>query len=320
MACNKITFIINPQAGNGLVKKEWAKIRPRAKNRLGNFSEYQTRGPGDASILTKKAITSGSDLIVSVGGDGTLNEVINGFVNQDLSINKDALLGIVPCGTGCDFIKNILLPKSVDNLLDLMAARQTRLIDLGRIELMDHSGQKTTRFFHNVTSFGLGGEVDERVNNTTKFFGGFISFIWATIVSVLCYEKKRISLYLDDQPGQDFNTWNIAVANGQYHGGGMWIAPQAVIDDGWFDITVLGDFSLLEVFMNLSKLYKGTHLKLKKVKTFRAKKISAHSNQKVLLDVDGEQPGTLPITIEMVHNAIHIISPPNIPTVSPITG
>jgi diacylglycerol kinase (ATP) len=108
------------------------------------------------------------------------------------------------------------------------------------------------------------------------------------------------------------------VANGQYHGGGMWIAPRAVIDDGWFDITVLGDFSLLEVFMNLSKLYKGTHLKLTKVKTYRAKKISARSDQKVLLDVDGEQPGTLPVNIEMVQQAIHIIAPKENQNLAPI--
>lgn len=304
----KITFIVNPHAGNGYVKKKWAKIKAKAEAQFGSFNEHLTKGPGDATILTKKAIASVSDLIVSVGGDGTLNEVINGFVNHDLSINKDVILGVIPCGTGCDFIKSLPLPKSLDRIFDLIASRQTRRIDLGKMEFIDHSGQKATRFFHNVASFGLGGEVDERVNNTTKFFGGFITFIWATLVSVLHYKKKRISLQLDEQPGLEFNTWNIALANGQYHGGGMWIAPRAVIDDGWFDITVLGDFTLLEVFMNLSKLYKGTHLKLKKVKTYRAKKISASSDQNVLLDVDGEQPGTLPVTIEMVHQAIHIIA------------
>jgi YegS/Rv2252/BmrU family lipid kinase len=305
----KISFIVNPNAGNGVVKKKWPKIKVKAEEQFSSFDEQLTKGPGDATILTQKAIASGSDLIVSVGGDGTLNEVINGFVDHDLSITKNIILGVIPCGTGCDFIKSLGLSKSVDKIFDLIAARQTRLIDLGKMEFIDHSGQKSTRFFHNVASFGLGGEVDERVNNTTKFFGGFITFIWATLISVLHYKKKTISLQLDEQPGLEFNTWNIALANGQYHGGGMWIAPQAMIDDGWFDITVLGDFTLLEVFMNLPKLYKGTHLKLEKVKTFRAKKISARSDQNVLLDVDGEQPGTLPITIEMVHQAIHIIAP-----------
>jgi len=314
----KVTFIVNPNAGNGYVRKKWVEIKVRAEERLGPYDEHLTEGPGDATILTKKAIASGSNLIVSVGGDGTLNEVINGFVNHDFSINKEVFLGLIPCGTGCDFTKSVSLPKSWDRLFDLIASRHTRLIDLGKMEFLDHRGQKVVRFFHNVASFGLGGEVDERVNSTTKFFGGFISFIWATIVSVLYYEKKRISLYLDDRPGLEFDTWNIAVANGQYHGGGMWIAPQAVIDDGWFDITVLGDFSLLEVFMNLSKLYKGTHLKLTKVKTYRAKKISARSDQKVLLDVDGEQPGTLPVNIEMVHQAIHIIAPKENPNLAPI--
>lgn len=305
----KITFIVNPNAGNGLVKKKWPEFKARVENRSKSFEECLTLGPGDATLLTKRAVASGAALIISVGGDGTLNEVINGLVKPDLSINKKTVLGVIPCGTGCDFIKSVPLPKSVDGLLDLIDSRRTRLIDLGKMELLDKSGRKTTRFFHNVTSFGLGGEVDERVNNTSKIFGGFISFIWATVLSVLRYQKKRITLRLDDQPGQEFVAWNIAVANGQYHGGGMKIAPQAKMDDGWFDITVLGDFTLLEVFRHLSKLYKGTHLKLKKVKTFRARRIWAQSDQRVLLDVDGEQAGMLPVTIEIVPTALRILSP-----------
>ena len=147
------------------------------------------------------------------------------------------------------------------------------------------------------------------MNHTTKAFGGFLSFIFATIVSVLRYEKKSIIFQLDDQPVQEVNAWNIAVANGQYHGGGMWIAPHARMDDGWLNITVLGDFTLTEVLRHLLKLYNGTHLKLNKVKTYRAKKIQAHSDRTVLLDVDGEQPGTLPVSIEMVPEAINIIAP-----------
>ena len=305
----KITFIVNPNAGNGQARKKWPEIKARAAERFDAFEECLTTGPGDASLLARQAIHSGSDLIISVGGDGTLNEVINGLVSQDISDAKKVILGVIPCGTGCDFIKSIPLTKSVEVMLDLIVARQTRLIDLGRITFLDHSGHQVTRFFHNVASFGLGGEVDERVNRTTKVFGGFVSFIWATIVSVFYYQKKRITLQIDDQPGQEFKAWNIAVANGQYHGGGMWIAPRALMDDGWLEVTVLGDFALLEVFQHLPKLYQGTHLKLKEVHTYRARKISAHSDQKVLLDIDGEQPGTLPATIEIVPQAVNIIAP-----------
>ena len=304
-----ITFIVNPNAGNGYVRKKWAEIKAKAEKRFGSFEEYLTRGPGDASILVKKAMHFGTDLIVSVGGDGTFNEVINGFVEESPLIDKKIVLGIIPFGTGCDFIKSVLIPKSVDRVFDLIASCQTRCIDLGKMAFLDHSGQKVVRFFHNVASFGLGGEVDERVNNTSKIFGGFLSFIWATIVSVLCYEKKKIYLQLDDQPIQEVMAWNIAVANGQYHGGGMWIAPHAEMDDGWFNITVLGNFTLIEVLRHLSKLYNGTHVKLNKVKTYRARKITAYSDQRVFLDIDGEQPGILPVIIEMVHGAVNIIAP-----------
>jgi diacylglycerol kinase family enzyme len=160
-----------------------------------------------------------------------------------------------------------------------------------------------------VTSFGLGGEVDDRANRTTKAFGGFVSFIWATLISILIYHKKRIHLTVDEGFAQTVVCWNVAVANGQYHGGGMWVAPEARVDDGLFHVTVIGDFSLPEVFWNLPKLYNGTLVELKKVKTLAGKRVEASSDERVLLDVDGEQPGQLPAAIDMVPGVLPFIMP-----------
>ena len=146
----KITFIINPSAGNGHVKKKWPEIETKAKERFKSVKAYLTKGPGNASILTQKAIYSGSDLIVSVGGDGTLNEVINGVVGLDALNHKEVTLGVLPFGTGCDVVKSLLIPKSVDKFFELVVSRQTRRIDLGKIEFPNHSNpsiQTTTRFF-----------------------------------------------------------------------------------------------------------------------------------------------------------------------------
>jgi diacylglycerol kinase (ATP) len=160
-----------------------------------------------------------------------------------------------------------------------------------------------------VTSFGLGGEVDDRVNRTTKAFGGFVSFIWATLFSILIYDKKRIHLKVDEGFNQTVTCWNVAVANGQYHGGGMWVAPEARVDDGIFHVTVIGDFTLPEVFWNLPKLYNGKLLQLEKVRTLTGKRVEASSEQRVLLDVDGEQPGKLPVILDIVPKAIQLLSP-----------
>ena len=309
MAGKRIAFIVNPNAAMGTIGREWPRIQDMAKHRLGDFQAFLTAGPGDAATLTRRALQQGTEVVVCVGGDGTLNEVVNGFMGEDGPLRPEAMLGFIPRGTGCDFIRTVPIPKNLASALDIINESHARPIDLGRLTYMDYYGRRSKRYFHNVTSFGLGGEVDDRVNRTTKAFGGFVSFIGATLISILLYNKKRIRLKVDEVFNQTVTCWNVAVANGQYHGGGMWVAPEARVDDGIFHVTVIGDFSLPEIFWNLPKLYNGNLLKLEKVRTFVGKKIEASSEQKVLLDVDGEQPGQLPVVIDIVPKAIPFITP-----------
>ncbi len=303
----RIAFIVNPNAAMGATGREWPQIESVAKDRLGPFEAYLTTAQGDAIRLTRQALLEGAEQIVCVGGDGTLNEVVNGFMGEDGPIQPGAVLAYIPRGTGCDFIKTVPIPQELDKALDLIVKSQSRPIDLGQLRFRDHRGQPGLRYFHNITSFGLGGEVDERVNRTTKAFGGFISFIWATLISILIYDKKRIRLKVDDGPEQTVSSWNVVVANGQYQGGGMWVATDAHVDDGLFQVTVIGDLSLPEIFWHLPKLYNGKLLEVGKVSAFEAKKVEADSDQRVLLDVDGEQLGSLPVVIEIVPDALSLI-------------
>jgi diacylglycerol kinase (ATP) len=307
MASRKTVFIVNPNAAMGATRRRWPQIRALARDRLGPFQALVTTGPGDATRLTHRALLKGAELVVCVGGDGTLNEVVNGFMGEDGPLRPEAMLGFIPRGTGCDFIKTVPIPRELSRALDVIAGSHILPIDLGRLMYRDHDGRPSFRYFHNITSFGLGGEVDERVNRTSKVFGGFISFIWATLISILIYDKKRIHLKVDGGFNQTVVSWNVAVANGQYHGGGMWVAPNARVDDGVFHVTVIGDFTLPAVFWNLPKLYNGKLLLHEKVRTLVGKRIEASSEQRVLLDVDGEQPGQLPATIEMVPRALRLI-------------
>ena len=222
-------------------------------------------------------------------------------------LRQDTLLAFIPMGTGCDFIKTVSIPRDANRVFDLILDSHARAIDLGLLRYKDLQGRPASRYFHNLTSFGLGGEVDERVNRTTKALGGFVSFIWATLISLLIYDKKRVHLTVDNSFDQEIMTWNIAVANGQYHGGGMWVAPDAAVDDGLFHITVIGDLSLPQVFLNLPKLYNGKILQVEEVFSLTGKRIEAHSDQRVLLDVDGEQPGQLPVSIEILPGAVPLI-------------
>jgi YegS/Rv2252/BmrU family lipid kinase len=303
----KTIFIVNPSSGNGSTGREWPRIEAMAKERLGFFETCMTAGPGDATQLTRRQLLDGCNRIVCVGGDGTLNEVVNGFMDESGPIRPTVLLGFLPNGTGCDFCRTVCKNTSLENSLDTIRAGHVRTIDLGRAKFQDHERRSRIRYFHNITSFGLGGEVVDRVNHTSKACGPFLSFIWATIVGIFVYGKKHVRFQVDDGPPQDVTIMNIAVANGQYHGGGMQVAPDARVDDGLFHITVISDLSLPEIFWHLPKLYNGHIKKIKQVSILTGRKIVAVSEQTVLLDVDGEQPGCLPVEIEIVPAAIRMI-------------
>ncbi|MFH2218672.1 MAG: diacylglycerol kinase family protein [Pseudomonadota bacterium] len=308
MSFSKIVFIVNPHAGNGSAGADWPVIETLAKDRLGVFETCLTGGPGDAAVFAKDAVEKGADLLVCVGGDGTLNEVLNGVMRHGETRRSDLVLGFVPDGTGCDFVKTVSIPRNLEQSIDLIAARKVRSIDVGKITFRGHTGSDAVRFFLNIASFGLGGEVVEKVNRTTKAFGPFISFLWATLISIFQYGKKRIHLTVDDNFENELAIWHVAVANGQFQGGGMWVAPDAAVDDGLFHVTVVGDLSLAEVFLNLPKLYNGKIKDIDKVITMVGKKIEATSDMRVLLDVDGEQPGNLPVGMAIMPGAINIIT------------
>jgi diacylglycerol kinase (ATP) len=303
----KTVFVVNPHAGNGATGKEWPRIKNRATDLLGPFDYCITAGPGDATRMTRDHLLKGADRIICVGGDGTLNEVVNGFFDENTPLGKSAVLGFVPNGTGCDFCRTIPIPTGLEASLETIRQGHTRTIDLGLIRYRDHEGHTRTRYFHNIASFGLGGEVDDRVNKTSKACGPFVTFIWGTLASLFAYGKKRIRIQVDAEAGQTVDVLNIAVANGRYHGGGMLVAPDAATDDGLFDVTIIGAMSLPLVFWHLPKLYTGGIKRIRQVSMTTGRRVTASSDERVLLDIDGEQPGTLPAELSIVPGAITMI-------------
>jgi len=303
-----MVFIVNPSAARGTVGKNWPRTRELAKKHLGGFKSFITTAPGEATQFASLAVSEGARSVVCVGGDGTLNEVINGLISEEGHTNPEVQLGFIPNGTGCDFRRTLRIPTNPEDALKVIKGGWTRPIDLGRLHYTNHDGKSRTRYFHNLTSFGLGGEVDERVNKSGKKLGGFLSFIIATLVSLVLYEKKSIRLKVDDHFDEEVPVLNVAVANGQYHGGGMWVAPDADPSDGLFHVTVIGELSLPEVLYYLPKLYNGTILQVKGVRSLTGKKVEAYSRRRVLLDVDGEQPGCLPVKIEIIPSTLKIFS------------
>jgi YegS/Rv2252/BmrU family lipid kinase len=305
-------LVVNPRSANGSVQRRWDELATTVRSGFGDFEHAFTTARGDATTLARKALGEGYELIVALGGDGTMNEVVNGFFEDGQPVNADAVLGEIPMGTGGDFRKTAGIPKDVAEAAAALKGTATMRVDAGRLSLVDGAGRPGFRYFINIASFGLGGLVDSIVNSSSKALGGKASFLLATARAAVRYKNQLVRLSLDGGAPLERRIYNVAVANGRYFGGGMQVAPNALLDDGLFDVVALGDFGVAEAAMRVRHIYKGTHLGMPKVEHWKARHVQAEPvdpNDKVLLDVDGEQPGSLPSTFEMLPGAIKIKVP-----------
>lgn len=297
--------VVNPNAGGKRCKILWNDILQCLKEQVGNVSYKFTSSEGEATLITRQALKEGNEMIISVGGDGTLNEVVNGFFEDDKMINPEAVLGIICVGTGADFIKACSLSRDYKQAAGNLAGRKTKKIDIGKVKFRNHRGERTVRYFINIADFGVGGEIVHKVNRTTKIFGGFISFLYSTLVVSLKYKNKEVKIKIDEE---EFSRKikNVAIANGIAFGGGMKIAPQANLSDGLFEIVILGNLSFLEGARIIKNMYRGEKILHPKVEYYQSKTLSAESKEKVLLDIDGEQPGILPLAIEIIPASLNL--------------
>jgi len=298
-------FIVNPASANGSTERLWERIEQAIRKEIGECEAVFTTGANLATGLAREALDEGYEMIVAVGGDGTVNEVVNGFFNSGAPVNPDAVLGVICRGTGCDFIKTMNIPKEIEGAASVLKGRKVKRCDAGRIISRDSTGQKE-RYFINIADFGVGGEAVARVNGTTKVFGGFVSFLYGTLTALWSYKGKNVRIKIDDHYEIEKPINSVVIANGQYFGGGMWVAPQAEIDDGVFDILVLDDMSFWESLANIPRLYKGTHLDHPKIECLRGKTLVAESDEDVLIDVEGEDGGLLPARFEIIPSSINI--------------
>lgn len=304
----KIKAVVNPQSANGKTHHDWPAIEQKLVNALGPIDVDFTEGIESAIYLTRHALKEGYEHIIAVGGDGTTNETINGFFENDKLINSNAIFSVISRGTGGDFGKTIGVSKQTSSAIKSIVEGKVTKMDVGKITFVGNNGRGTVRYFNNIASFGMGGEVDRRVNasSAAKLIGGKGAFLWATLRTTILYKNKKIRLTIDDHYDEELIIRNVAIANGQYFGGGMWVAPKAKIDDGIFDVVIIGDVSRRSTVMNMSSFYDGSHVEHPDISYLHGKKIVATSDEEVLLDVDGEAPGRLNATFEILPGAIKL--------------
>jgi len=308
-------LIVNPAAASGAVGKNWPRIlgslQADAASLTAEFDAVLTEEPGHATQLARQALDDGFRTIVAVGGDGTVNEVINGLVDVNIkneregSVDPEVILGIIPWGTGDDFARMAGIPRDYVEACRHLLRSEPRPVDLGRITCF-REGQEVERYFINAAGLGFDGEVAEVVKRFPKALGGAITYLTCLLIGLVTYRNKNVEFSFDGQPVRG-RINSIVVCNGRYFGGGMLIAPGAAFDDGLFEVVVLGNLNKLEVVANLPRIYKGTHLTHPKVSRFAAKEIHIEARERMFLQAEGELIGEAPATFQMIPRALRVL-------------
>jgi len=306
-----ITFIINPASGFGKTKKKVKSIIKEIRAQKSDAKIHLTQHALHAISLTKNAIKNGAERIVVIGGDGTLNEVVNGFFDQHGNLhNKEASVAVVPSGTGSDFCRTINTPKNLAEALDFAINQESKLSDVGLVEAHDAHGQKIKRHFINVSSLGLSGLVAGLMRNATKRLGPTAAYFLSTAQAINAFEAPTV--IMTDSAGVEHTISKcslLSFANGRFYGSGMQIAPHAKLDDGLFDVIVIRDLSVLFFLVNGYKVYQGTHLDLSNVSALQASSCSVRSTSStpVYIECDGELFAQLPATYTIRHNILSVV-------------
>ena len=296
-------FIINPVAAGGATRRRWDRIRAQFGQLGYPWESIFTQGPGHAVVLARDAAREGCELVVAVGGDGTLNEVVNGLLQSERG--GQIRLGILSLGTGGDFIRSLSGPYSQTTAYKRLTSDSGLLVDVGEAEFY-RQGETRRRFFINVAGLGFDAAVVERTSRRLKALGRSSTYLLGLFTTLLSYRNKEVSLTVDGAKEQCIVN-SVVVANGRYFGGGMFVAPTADITDGYFEVVVVGDMGKLELVRAVPSVYKGTHLSHPKVKSFRARSVEVHSQTQMLLQADGELLGEAPARLTIRPKALNLV-------------
>jgi len=297
-------LIVNPAAANGAVGKNWPRLCDFLQAEGAEFDAVLTEEPGHATLLARQALDDGFRTIVAVGGDGTVNEVVNGLVEEG-TVDPEVALGIVPCGTGADFTRTLDIPRDYVEACRHLLRLETRLVDLGKVTCVCE-GREVERYFINAAGLGFDGEVCDLVNRFPKVLGGTIPYLTCLLIGLVTYRNKNVVFSFDGQSARG-RVNSVVVCNGRYFGGGMFIAPGAAFDDGLFCVVVLGNLNKLEVVVNLPRIYKGTHLTHPKVSHFAAQEVHVEAQERMFLQAEGELIGEAPATFRVIPQALRVL-------------
>ncbi len=301
--------VMNPASAGGHTLRHWPAAARALRSAGVVFDLHQTIAPGDATGAVRGAIASGYRTIVAVGGDGTLNEVVNGFFDAGgVPIGEGAMLGLIASGSGGDFRRSAGIPGTFEADARLIATRSVRTVDAGRIDF--DNGER--RFFINIADCGMGGEVVARVNRSRRKGGslrGSAMFLGTSLSTLWRYVSRNARIEVDGV-AHERSVRSVVVANGAYFGGGMRVAPGAELDDGRLDVVIIGETGRTRALTGIPSLYRGRHVLREEVEVHRASVVRITCDGiPMLFDVEGEQVGTTPATLTCLPAAITLCAP-----------
>ena len=309
MVAPRVRIVLNPRAGSGAALRKLPEVEAAVSRLALSYDVRKTEGPGDATRLAREAAAEGIETLAVMGGDGTLNEIVQAYVDPAGAAVAGPSILVVPAGTGGDYRKSLGLSDRSREAVQKLRGGQKKRVDLGWLDVTSDTGEKVSRAFVNITSFGIGGVTDKLVNDSPKWLGGRASFLVGATRAMLSYENANVRVRVDGKDFYEGAIVNVAVALGKYFGGGMKVAPEADLSDGLFDVVSIGDFSKIASLGLTRLIYSGAHIDTPGIKHARGSVVEAEpvsSRSKVLIDMDGETPGRLPLRAIVVPGAIEV--------------
>jgi YegS/Rv2252/BmrU family lipid kinase len=297
-------FLVNPASANGSTGRRWPELARRAAAAGLEGDTLFSERPGHLAELARDAALGGAELLVVVGGDGSVHEAANGLVG----LGRQPDVAIVPRGTGWDFSRTFGIPRKIDEAVRVALEGEARTIDLGRATYRAWDGSDAAAVFANVASAGMSGAIAKRANETTKALGGKASYLWAIFAVFSGWQASDVEIVVDGER-RTGRMFDVVVANGRFFGGGLEICPDAEPDDGLLDVLTIGDVTKRDLVQTVPKMYRGTHLPHPKAELLRGASVTVTSDTALPVELDGEQPGTTPVTFEVVRAALRLRVP-----------
>lgn len=307
MSTISIHIIVNPTAGGGRAGQILPQLRNLFREKIKqDYLLHITGAPHDATHLARKASEDGAELIIAVGGDGTVHEIVNGMFLGNVPVNSSCALGILDIGTGKGLAQTLGLPRSIDQQLDLIIHSPVHAMDAALVKYTGFDGMSCESLFISECQIGIGSEVANRVHSRLKCWGGKIAFGTMALIETIFYKANKMSVKLDNNLQISEKLIGLVIGNGKYCAGGMMLTPTALLDDGFLDILKIHNMNIPQRLSGFSKIYSGNHIHASHFILSQHRSVRISSDEDLLVEADGEMLGLLPCEISIIPATVNV--------------